>query len=59
MIDINEKTANMVFLRDVLYKNQYINIWRGKYSKKEEKLYSIGNMYFNTMSEAKDFLDNN
>jgi len=59
MIDINEKTANMIFLRDVPYKNQYINIWRGKYSKTEEKLYSIGNMYFNTISEAKDFLDNN
>ena len=51
-------TKNMVFVRDFLYKNQHINLWRGKYSKKWDKLYSVGNMYFNTISEAKDFLDN-
>jgi len=55
---VDEKTANMIFLRDVPYRNQYINIWRGKYSKAEGRLYSIGNMVFNSIREAKDFLDN-
>ena len=50
-------TKDMILFHEVLYLGEWIYCWRGKYSRKNEKLYSIGNMYFSTVDKAKQEID--
>ena len=39
------------------YKHQIIDRWRGKYSRKNEIIFKVGNYGFKTKDEAKAFID--
>ena len=56
-MSMKNPTQNMKLIRDSIYKRQFICHWRGKYSKKNERLFSIGNKYFETFVLAKEFID--
>ena len=58
MSDIDmTRREGMVLLRSARWHGQFIDIYRGKYSRKDERLYGIGNMNFNTFDEAKSYID--
>jgi len=52
---IKEK-LNMVFVRSFQFNNMHIDKWRGKYSKKKEIIFTVGNVKFNSLDEAKAWL---
>jgi len=49
-------TKNMMLFQNQSYQGQHIYTWRGKYSNKADRLYSVGNMYFDSLDEAKTFI---
>lgn len=53
------RREGMMLLRSANWHGHSIDIYRGKYSRKDERLYGIGNMNFNTFDDAKAFIDNN
>jgi len=57
MKTMNRTASDMIHVHAIPYKGQHIDAWRGKYSNKGDRLFTIGNVQFDTIDEAKAHLD--